>query len=287
MPLLRQRTQISAPVTNSSSNSSTCHYIYNNNNQAPAVTTMILTPDSLFKESKTLVKIITLVISKKMKLETELLKEELIKKASQITKLSGEIVGLKEKVQELETSIDGVDQYERRDTIIVSGPSLSDETPHENPSTVITNAFKDHLKLNISVWDINIAHRIGPANSQRKRPIIVKLCNRTLKHDLVGACIQMKPPLYINVSLTPKRLLLFKQVLNIRRSHRNKLQQCHTKDGKIIVRLRNSTIKHEIINQQTLITFLDKYPDMKIILVLLQCPHHNDLCHKSHSSSLQ
>lgn len=88
--------------------------------------------DSLSEESKTLVKMITPVISKKMKLETELLKEELIKKDSQITKLSGEIVGLKEKVQELETSIDGVDQYERRDTIIVSGPSLPDETPHEN-----------------------------------------------------------------------------------------------------------------------------------------------------------
>lgn len=57
----------------------------------------------------------------------------------------------------------------------MSGPSLPDATPHENSSTVITNTFKDHLKLNISVSDINAAHRIGPANSQRKRPIIVKL----------------------------------------------------------------------------------------------------------------
>lgn len=57
--------------------------------------------DSLSEESKTLVKIITLVITKKMKLETELLKEELIKKDSQITKLSEVIVGLEEKVREL------------------------------------------------------------------------------------------------------------------------------------------------------------------------------------------
>lgn len=57
--------------------------------------------DSLSEESKTLVKIITLVITKKMKLETELLKEELIKKDSQIAKLSEVIVGLEEKVREL------------------------------------------------------------------------------------------------------------------------------------------------------------------------------------------
>lgn len=57
--------------------------------------------DSLSEESKTLVKIITLVITKKMKLETELLKEELIKKDSQITKLSEVIVGLEEKVRGL------------------------------------------------------------------------------------------------------------------------------------------------------------------------------------------
>lgn len=57
--------------------------------------------DSLSEESKTLVKIITLVITKKMKLETELLKEELIKKDSQRTKLSEVIVGLEEKVREL------------------------------------------------------------------------------------------------------------------------------------------------------------------------------------------
>lgn len=57
--------------------------------------------DSLSEESKTLVKIITLVITKKMKLETELLKKELIKKDSQITKLSEVIVGLEEKVRGL------------------------------------------------------------------------------------------------------------------------------------------------------------------------------------------
>ena len=218
---------------------------------------------SLSEESQSLVKILTLVLTKKLKVEINVLKGELCKKDDQITKLNDEISALKEKVQDLETNIDCVDQYERRDTIIVSGPLLPQETQQENVANIFTTAVREHLTVNINDSDINVAHRIGPVNSQRKRPIIVKLSNRSLKHDLVGACIQMKPQLYINESLTPKRLQLFKQVLNIRKAHRDKFQQCHTKDGKIIIKLKNSTLRHEIVDERTLLTFLDKYPLMK------------------------
>ena len=93
--------------------------------------------------------------------------------------------------------------------------------------------------------------------------MIVKLVNRYLKYDLVGACIQLKPNLYINESLTPKRLSLFKAVLNIRKLHRERFSQLHTKDGNIIVKLKNSTVKHVIVDDASLMTFLDKYPAMK------------------------
>lgn len=210
---------------------------------------------SLSEESKSLVKILTFVITQKVTVEIEKLKEEVTRKDSQIIDLSEEISDLKVKVQDLEANLDSVDQYERRDTIIVSGPVIPEETGQENTTNIITSVVKDHLKINISEYDINIAHRIGPKQFQRKRPIIVKLNNRSLKHDLVGACIQLKPQLYINETLTAKRLHLFKQVLNIRRTNRDKFQQCHTKDGKIIVKLRNSTMKYEITDHRTLITF--------------------------------
>ena len=218
---------------------------------------------SLTEESQSLVKILTLVLTKKFKVEIKVLKDELNRKDDQITKLNEEISDLKEKVQDLETNIDSVDQYERRDTIIVSGSLISEETQQENAANIFITAIREHLKVNIKESDINIAHRIGPVHSQRKRPIIVKLSNRSLKHDLVGACIQMKPQLYINESLTPKRLHLFKQILNIRKTHKDKFQQCHTKEGKIIIKLKNSTVRHEIIDERTLLTFLDKYPLMK------------------------
>ncbi|MPC39544.1 hypothetical protein E2C01_033083 [Portunus trituberculatus] len=47
------------------------------------------------------------------------------RKDDQITKLKEEISDLKDKMQYLESHIDGVDQYERCDTIIiVSGPLI-------------------------------------------------------------------------------------------------------------------------------------------------------------------
>lgn len=219
--------------------------------------------DSLSEESKSLVKILTLIITKQFKTEIENLKSEVSRKDNQLEKLTDELTELKTKVQDLELNIENVDLYERRDTIIISGQLIPEENRQENTNNIIINVIKENLRLNISDNDINVSHRIGSPHSQRKRPIIVKLANRSLKYDLIGACIQLKPQLHINESLTPRRLHLFKQVLNIRRSHREKFQQCHTKEGKIIVKLKNSTMKHEIVDERTLLTFLDKYPLMK------------------------
>ena len=80
---------------------------------------------------------------------------------------------------------------------------------------------------------------------------------RNLKHDLVGACVQLKPKLYINESLTPKRRNLLNTVLTIRKDHKAKFQQCYTKDGTIMVKLKNSTVKHAIVDEKTLKSFLD------------------------------
>ena len=219
--------------------------------------------ETLPDESQTLVKIITTIVTNKLKNEMDTLKSQLAIKDKKIEEMQEEITNLKEKIEDLEDNIDSVDQYERRDTIIISGPAVPEETTTENTTSLVTTLFKDQLKLNIRNEDINVAHRLGARTSQRKRPVIVKLQNRSLKYDLMGACIELKPQLYINESLTPARLHIFKQVLNIRKEHRDKFQQCYTKDGKITIKLKNSTTKHVIVNQKNLNQFLEKYPLMK------------------------
>ena len=52
-------------------------------------------------------------------------------KDQHITTLESKITVLKDKLAKLEDNIDDVDQYERRDTVIISGPSLPDESTQE------------------------------------------------------------------------------------------------------------------------------------------------------------
>ena len=216
----------------------------------------------LSEESKALVGVIEVIITKQIKTELELIKEEIKKKDLIITNLKGEVKDLQEKLHSVETHMDSIDQYERNDTVIVSGPSLPEESAQENAKSLLVSTIKEKLKINIKEEDLSVAHRLGPAHQNKRRPIIAKLVSRSLKYDLVWACTNLKPDLYVNESLTPKRYQLLRRVLAVRRAHRQKFQQCYTKDGKIMIKLKNSTVRYTIVDEQSLLAFLDNYPAM-------------------------
>lgn len=216
----------------------------------------------LSPESQAIVMTITSVLTQRLTHQINMLKVEISNKDMKIVELSEKVDNLNSKIQDLENHIDEVDQYERRDCIILSGPSLPPELPDENPTHVAISTIKDNLRINMTGQDISVAHRLGQKKQESKRPIIVKLVNRSLKYDLRNACIQLKPQLYVNESLTSRRGRLLKQVLNIRHVHKNKFQQCYTNEGKIIIKLRNSNMKHTIHDEKSLLQFLDKYPEM-------------------------
>ena len=181
-----------------------------------------------------------------------------------ITQLQNQVDKLQTRVTQLESEIDDCNQYERRDTVIISGPSLPKEIPNENPSDVVIRAIKDNLHVNISHTDLNVAHRLGPKKDQNTvRPLIVKLHSRQKKTEIMDACITVRPNLYINESLTSKRRALFKSVWDIRKQNRELFQQCYTKDGKIIVKLKSSNRKHTITSDESLSNFLDSHPILK------------------------
>lgn len=181
-----------------------------------------------------------------------------------IIKLQTQVTQLENRVVELEDQVDEVSQYERRDTIIISGPNLPKDEQNENTVDKTIRSIRDNLHLHIEHKDINVAHRLGTRSTQTmNRPIIVKLHSRQQKHEIMNACITVKPNLYINESLTPKRRSLFKKVWEIRKQHRDLFQQCYTHDGKIYVKLKASAQKHAITNDAALACFLDRYPVLK------------------------
>lgn len=98
-------------------------------------------------------------------------------KDKHISSLESKVSSLENKITQLETNMDDIDQYERRDTVIISGHNQPEETEH-----VLVNTIKHHLHVNMSHSDINIAHRLGQKSQNKKRPMIVKLQNRMKKN---------------------------------------------------------------------------------------------------------
>ena len=207
------------------------------------------------------------ILSKVMQTQFETLFSKITEmsdaKSREIVQLQTKVCALERKITDLENTVDDVDQYERRDTVIISGPALPDESTLENTPDVIVTTIKQHLKLNMTHADINIAHRLGKKTQGKSRPVIVKLQNRNKKHELVQACLAVRPPLFINESLTHKRRELFSVLRKIRSQHKTLFQQCHTSEGKIIVKLKNSSVRHIITNEQSLTVFLDTHPILK------------------------
>ena len=111
------------------------------------------------------------------------------------------------KFKKFEEKSDESEAYSRRDTILLSGNDLPAGSSTENCTQVVMDIVKSKLKLTINPSDISIALRIGKhlASTPDRRTMLVKLCRRDLKTDLIGAVKTMKPSnFYIPESLTPQ-----------------------------------------------------------------------------------
>lgn len=71
----------------------------------------------------------------------EKLKINIPNKEKQIPNLNTEVNKLKNKTASLESHLDGVEQYERRDNIIISGPMLPPGSPTEDTGNVALNTI--------------------------------------------------------------------------------------------------------------------------------------------------
>ena len=105
----------------------------------------------------------------------------------QVAAMRTDIDSLQERARKMEDNIDGADAYERRDTIVLSGPSLPVASAGENCVAKAIDVIKEKLKVQIAVNDISTAHRLGtkPQNqAPDNRKLIVKLCRRDVKRNI-------------------------------------------------------------------------------------------------------
>ena len=128
-------------------------------------------------------------------------------KDAKILSLDQEVSFLRNQVSKLEERIEENDQYERRDTLVLSGSSLPAAIPNENCENVVRTAIKNNSNIELSAGDISVAHRLGSKpTSQRPdhRSLIVKFCRRNTKVDVLSSARRKKAPnFFANESLTP------------------------------------------------------------------------------------
>ena len=173
----------------------------------------------------------------------------------------------------LQYHIDEVEQYERRDSLVFSGKALPKETDNENTTDIIIQVLRQTLFMDdLRRSDINVCHRLGGKRKDRRgnlvdRPIICKFMSRSVKRDIKQACLDLKPDLFANESLTNIRREIFTKLRFVRKNHKTETNselfpQLYTNDGKIMIKLQNKQ-KYMVTNPLNLEVFLNEYPDIK------------------------
>ena len=215
--------------------------------------------ESLPEDQKTLVKLLNALSKQTILEELKSLRESLLTKDEEIQMLRSEVHSLKNQMSQYEQQLDEQEQYSRRECIVVSGPNLPEESEDVSSSQQLIQVIHQELGIKIDAKDICISHRLGKKNrdNTKPRPIIAKLVHRSLKHQLFDARINKKPKIFINESLTSKRAKIFGKLRAIKSKHKQTIQQCYTSEGIIIVKIKNSTVKHRITDEVSLMKFLD------------------------------
>ena len=190
--------------------------------------------DDMSEDGKKIVEAITLQL-RALRIE---FRERLEEKEKEITSLKEEVTKLKRTVSTLEEKLDDAEAYQRRDTLIFSGPGMPAGVIGENSPQIICDVLRNKLNLNVNRSDLSTAHRVGrkPVNQQPdRRSVIAKLCRRDLKVDILNACKQLKPDIYVNESLTPVRSTIMFVLRKAKRVFPKKISGYNSRDGNVYV----------------------------------------------------
>ena len=149
--------------------------------------------------------------------------------------LKEKISALETHLEELKDVVDSNSNYERRDTLIVTG-DLPKWRKQEKCSDIERGLLRDQLHINLNTEDILTAHRIGkkPTNqSIDKRGIGFKVCRRDVKRDIMSACKEIKPLFFVNENLTPIRSTILFILRRASRKFPQKFTPCKSFDGNV------------------------------------------------------
>jgi len=134
--------------------------------------------------------------------------------------------------------INNLEQYTRRNSVRIYGVNDPEkkETSAETAKQVV-KLVKDKLEVDITVADIDIAHRTGIFQNDGNRPIICKFVSRFTKHDVIKARRKLKKSGYvIKEDLTIQNAKLLEKTKEL-----ETVESAWSHEGKIIALLKTGT----------------------------------------------
>lgn len=173
-----------------------------------------------------------------MATENKKLTEELANQRKENEKFSEQYNKLQNQViienESLKEALNDAQQYSRANNVRVNGIINDRENQSADEATnAVIKIFNKHMNMDLSVDDIDIAHRIGPYKDGKNRPIIVKFLQRRTKFEVIKripSLIKAKTGIYINEDLTP----LNNEVLSsLRLKAKDRIAGCWSVQGKI------------------------------------------------------
>ena len=147
-----------------------------------------------------------------------------------------EITALTKRIEALEDKNDALENYTRRESLVISADS-SIIRPNQNSIQTVCDLVSSELNVPLNTSDISVAHPLPdtkPKNgSQPKKRIIFKLVRRDLKPVIFKACAEKKPPFSINESISPTRSTIMYVLRKAREDFPRAFGRCRSEDGSI------------------------------------------------------
>ena len=194
----------------------------------------------------------TIIGQSKLKKEIEECKTKNTALQDENTKLKNEI---KSETESRKEQINSLEQYGRRNNIRVSGLDFDSkyEDAHATSSGIIT-LFNEKMGLELSAYDIDIAHRLGKYENNKIRPVIVKFVSRQTKYIVMKNTKHLKgTKLSVNEDLTNVN---HKVLSSLRHKDKVNVIKDWSFEGKLYIKTKDD--KTEVVPYSKFQTWLDK-----------------------------
>ena len=103
---------------------------------------------------------------------------------------------MKKQIEELKEEKDHLENYSRRNTLVISGSEVPKSAINEDSYKVVVSLVNAKTGVGIERSDIDVCHRLPTKkqeDDQNKKPIIVKFVRREIKHKILQAARVKKP----------------------------------------------------------------------------------------------